>query len=86
MAILAEVLGDAGQTEEALTVAERGMETIRGTGMRRYEAEIFALKGDLLARRLERISQNSPQFITSDQQESEACFQRAIENGPLAKG
>ncbi len=79
MAILAEVLRDAGQTEEALTVAERGLETVRDTGMRRYEVEISVLKGDLLVRRLERMSQNNPQLITRDQKEAEACFQHAIE-------
>jgi DNA-binding winged helix-turn-helix (wHTH) protein/tetratricopeptide (TPR) repeat protein len=79
LAILAQVLREAGQIEEALTVAERGTETVRGTGMRRYEAELFALKGDLLVRRLERIPQNNPHLVTSDQQESEACFQHAIE-------
>jgi DNA-binding winged helix-turn-helix (wHTH) protein/predicted ATPase len=65
--LLAETLGCAGRTEEALHAIADSFEHISRTGERWWEAELHRLQGELLRSR----AGSSP--------ESEGCFQRAID-------
>jgi predicted ATPase len=47
LALLAEVYGKAGQTEERMKVLAEALATINRTGERYYEAELYRLKGEL---------------------------------------
>jgi predicted ATPase len=66
LGLLAEAYGEAGQTEEGLTVLAEAMAAVDTTGERYWEAELHRLKGELLRRR------------ASPTEEVEACFQQAL--------
>jgi predicted ATPase len=48
--LLAEVYGNAGQVEEGLRVLDEALAAVHNSGERRWEAELFRLKGELLLR------------------------------------
>jgi predicted ATPase len=66
LGLLAEAYGEAGQTEEGLTVLAEALAVVDKTGERYWEAELHRLKGELLRRR------------ASPMEEVEACFQRSL--------
>jgi class 3 adenylate cyclase/predicted ATPase len=68
LALLAEVLGNKGQAEEALTVLGEALALIARNGDRQYEAEIYRLKGELL------LNLSRPE----NQTDAESCFRHAI--------
>jgi predicted ATPase len=65
LALLAEACGKVGQVNEGLNVLAEALDAANGTGERRWLAELFRLKGELI--------------LTQDEDEAEACFVRAIE-------
>jgi predicted ATPase len=67
LALLAEVYGTVGQTEEGLASLAEALAHVDQTGERYYEAELHRLKGALLL-------QKSPDNAA----EAESCFQQAI--------
>jgi predicted ATPase len=72
LALLAEALGNENQGEEALNVLGEALAVSRANGDLMYEAEIYRLKGELLA-----------SSGAEDRGEAESCFRRAIE---IARG
>ncbi len=68
LALLAEAWGKLGQTEEGLRTLAEAMEALQTSGERRWEAEIYRLKGQLLL----------ASGGTRDE-EAEACFQQALD-------
>jgi TOMM system kinase/cyclase fusion protein len=64
---LAEALGKAGHTEEALAILTEGLAAVDRTGERFSEAELHRLKGELML------------MQGADETEVEACFHQAIE-------
>jgi predicted ATPase len=84
LALLAEVHGKIGQTEEGLTFLAEALAQVEKTGERFYEAELYRLKGELLRMgerekggKGEEISHSpTPPFAPSS---PEACFLKAIE-------
>ncbi|HKA56370.1 MAG TPA: hypothetical protein VKJ47_22190, partial [Candidatus Binatia bacterium] len=85
LALLAEMHGKMGQTEEGLTVLAEALALVDKTGERFYEPELYRLKGQLVLQSGVRgpASENpNPQHLTPSAQaeaEAEACFLRAIE-------
>jgi predicted ATPase len=71
LAMLAEVYGKVGQTEEGLTALAEALATVDRTGERFYEAELYRLKGELT------LQQHNVQRSTF--KEVEECFHKAIE-------
>ncbi len=67
LVLLAEVCGKVGQIEEALSLLGEGLAVAQNTGQRVYEAEVYRLKGELLA--LSRESHAG----------AETCFRQALE-------
>jgi tetratricopeptide (TPR) repeat protein len=67
LALLAEVYGNMGQAEAALTAVAEAFAHVDKTGERYYEAELHRLQGELLL-------VQSP----DNQSEAEACFHQAI--------
>jgi len=67
LALLAEGYGKAGLTEEGLRLLVEAQAAVRRSGERRWEAELYRLKGELL---LARSSENHA--------EAEACFREAF--------
>lgn len=65
LALLAEAYGKRGQVDEGLNVLAEALDAATGTGERRWQAELFRLKGELILRR--------------DEDEAEACLVQAIE-------
>ena len=68
LALLAEAWGKAGQAEEGLRALAEALEAMQTSGERRWEAEIYRLKGQLLL---------APGATHDD--EAEACFQQALD-------
>jgi class 3 adenylate cyclase/predicted ATPase len=68
LAMLAEAYGLAGETDKALEALTEALEVIEKTGERRWEPEVYRLKGDMLLVRAEQ-----------DASEAETCYDRAIE-------
>jgi class 3 adenylate cyclase/predicted ATPase len=68
LALLAEAYGKAGLTEEGLRLLVEAQAAVRRSGERRWEAELYRLKGELL---LARSSENHA--------EAEACFREAFD-------
>lgn len=94
LALLAEVYGKVGQTEEGLTALAEALTLVEKTGERFYEAELHRLKGELTLQSRASLGQVSDKFQTSQeksedpnirhptpstQAEAEACFLKAIE-------
>jgi predicted ATPase len=65
LALLAEAYGRRGLVDEGLNVLVEALDAANGTGERRWQAELFRLKGELI--------------LTRDEDEAEACLVRAIE-------
>jgi TOMM system kinase/cyclase fusion protein len=72
LALLAEVCGKEGQTEEALMLLAEALEVAHRTAERLHEAELYRLKGTLTL-------QSKVQGPKSKVQEAEACFLKAID-------
>jgi predicted ATPase len=74
LGLLAEALGKAGRAPEGLAVLGEALATVRRTGERSHEAELYRLQGELT-------SQQSKSGVPSHQAEpeAEACFLKAIE-------
>jgi predicted ATPase len=66
LAVLAEMYGKSGQTEEGLAALDEALALVDRTDERYYEAELHRLKGELL-------------LMRSAQVEAEASFHKAIE-------
>jgi predicted ATPase len=87
LALLAEVYGRVGQTEEGMVTLAEALTVVNKNGERFYEAELYRLKGQLvLQSRVQSLeSENpSPQLLipsTSAEvvQEAEECFLKAID-------
>ena len=73
LALLAEVQGKAGQTEEGLRVVNEALAIVERTEERFYEAELYRLKGELLLHDERRMQNDERQT-----QEAETCFQQAL--------
>ena len=68
LALLADVHGTLGEPEEGLTVLTEALTLVETTGERRYEPELYRLKGELL------LQQSSDNYT-----EAEACFHHALD-------
>jgi DNA-binding NtrC family response regulator/predicted ATPase len=68
LALLAEAWGRVGQAEEGLRTLAEALDAIHTSGERRWEAEIYRLKGQLLL---------APAAAHDD--EADACFQKALD-------
>jgi predicted ATPase len=92
LALLAEVYGKTGQTQEGLTVLAEAIAQKEKTGDRFYEAELYRIKGELTLQEsrasLKQVSDKSQASpgqvedkseITDPQAEAEECFLKAIE-------
>src|SRR4029434_6108734 len=64
---LAEAYGNSGQAGEGLRLLAEALAVMDDTGGRRYEAELYRIKGELLL-----------QQAVSDAPQAEACFQQAL--------
>jgi predicted ATPase len=71
--LLAEAYGKVGRTEEGLTLLAEALELVDKTGARRYEAELYRVKGELTL-------QSKVQGLKSKvEAEAEECFRKALE-------
>ncbi len=68
LALLAEAVGKGGSTEEGLSLLAEALVAVQRSGERRWEAELYRLKGELL---LVRSVENHP--------DAEACFRQALD-------
>jgi predicted ATPase len=71
LAILAEVYGTGGRAEEGLRAVAEGLAISHRTGERRFEAELYRLKGELLLQQAVWQGSLHP--------EAETCFRQAID-------
>jgi predicted ATPase len=67
LALLAEAAGQAGQPEAGLTALAEACTLVGATEERRWEAEVYRLKGTLLC-----------QLPCPDVGQADACFQQAL--------
>jgi DNA-binding winged helix-turn-helix (wHTH) protein/predicted ATPase len=67
LARLAEAYGNSGQAETGLSVLAEALAVMDTTEARRYEAQLYWLKGELLLRQ-----------VAPDAPQAEACFQQAL--------
>jgi len=74
LALLAEAYGKVGQREEGFAVLIEALATVKRTGERFYEAELYRLKGELTLK--QSVVQGRESSV---QTEGEECFRRAIE-------
>jgi predicted ATPase len=72
LALLVEALEKAGQTQEALRVAEEGIAVADRSRERYYQAELYRLKGELLM-------QSATRDRASGGRIAESCFKQAIQ-------
>jgi predicted ATPase len=85
LALLAEVYGKMGQTEEGLTALAEASALRQRTGEQWYEAELYRLKGELTLQQFQVSGstfqvQNSPASgVRGPESEAEECFWKAIE-------
>jgi len=81
LALLAEAYGKAGQAEEGLSVLVEALATVNQTGERRYEAELYRLKGTLPLQSKVQGPKPVLSLVEGSQveKEAEACFWKAIE-------
>jgi len=75
--LLAEALGRAGQTEEAVRTLEEALAITQGNGEGAYEAELYRLKGEVLLIQTARSGLSRTDDRTGVAQ-AEACFHHAI--------
>lgn len=80
LALLAEVCGKAGQTEEGLDVLAEALATVDTSGERFYEAELYRLKGELLLAQEGKSEKGKGERDegVEAKTEAEACFLKAI--------
>jgi predicted ATPase len=71
LALLAEVLGEDGQIDDALAAVAEALTMVERTGERCYEAELHRLHGELLLRRAG--------SADAREEAAEECFRRALE-------
>jgi len=82
--VLAEAYGKVRQVEEGLTLLAKVLAFMDKTGMRRDEAELYRIKGELTLQQLKmkngelKITETK-YIIASPQAEAERCFHKAIE-------
>jgi len=92
---VAEVYGKGGQTEEGLHVLDEAVATAHRTGERRYEAELYRLKGELLLQQvagqsgsrtaarkgslLVKVKRERTTHVSALLVEAEACFRQALD-------
>jgi predicted ATPase len=74
---LADALARAGRVDEGLAVLEEALEQVERTNERFSEAELFRLRGELLAGKTRR--GGDAETRREGEEEVEACFRRAIE-------
>jgi len=69
---------EAGQAEEGLRVVTEALARVESTGERKFEAELYRLKGELL---LSQARAKAEVKVESDRcyHEAEACYLRALE-------
>jgi class 3 adenylate cyclase/predicted ATPase len=86
LVLLAEAYGNRVQPEEGLNVLAETLDLVQKTGERRWEAELYRLKGELTLQKFQvsgsKFQVASPQRPASSAQataEAEACFLKAIE-------
>jgi predicted ATPase len=84
LALLAEVHGKMGQADEGLIALAEALAAVDKTWERRWEAELYRLKGELTLQRFQisssKFSVTEPRPLILDPQgEAEACFLKAIE-------
>ena len=72
LALLAEIYGKMGQSEEGLATLAEASAMVRRNGEKWYEAELYRLQGTLTL-------QSPVQGPKSQVEEAEACFLKAIE-------
>jgi adenylate cyclase len=72
LALLAEVYGQAGRTQEALGQIDEALDLAERTGERFWEAELHRLRGEMLLAKKE--SADPARTLA----QAEACFQRAL--------
>ncbi len=77
LAMFAEILGDAGKTEEGLIVIQEALDASSKTGMIYHEAEIYRLKGELLQRKISSNERSGEGHGTISNAIS--CFKKAIQ-------
>jgi len=73
LALLAKAQGKVGQAEEGLSTLAEALAVVDKTGERRYEAELYRLKGELT------LQQSNVQDLAFRGKEVEECFYKAIE-------
>jgi predicted ATPase len=80
LALLAEMLGQTGQTETGLAMLAEALTTVERSGERFWEAEIYRLKGELLLKHEgERPVPSALKGRNAERELSpEDCFRRAI--------
>jgi predicted ATPase len=95
LSLLAEIYGKGGRAEEGLGMLAAALATVKQTGERYYEADLYRLKGELTRQKeagggRREASPPSPQASSLPPQvspevalEVEGCFQKAIE---IARG
>jgi predicted ATPase len=85
LALLAEAHGRVGQIEKGFSALAEALTVVDRTEERRYEAELYRLKGQLTLQKFQVSGSKfqvppSPQHLTPNlQAEAEACFHQAIE-------
>jgi predicted ATPase/class 3 adenylate cyclase len=79
---LAEVYGKAGQPEQGLQVLAETLAAVSSNGERRFEAELYRLRGELL---LMQSTGTSGSHMAQAEVEAETCFRRAIEVARLQR-
>lgn len=68
LSLLGQAYGNGGQTEEGLSVLDDALDMVDRNGERRWEAELYRLKGELLLRRCK-----------ENHKDVETCFRQAID-------
>jgi predicted ATPase len=78
LSFLAGAYGKAGQAEEGLRLVSEALSRVERTGERKFGAELYRLKGELL---LSQVEAEAKIKTEADRcyYEAEACFQRALE-------
>jgi predicted ATPase len=73
LSLLAEAYGNAGQVEEGLRVLVEALAAVHKSGERRWEAELYRLKGELLLRQPVGAGLKHVPL-----EEAETCFRQAV--------
>ncbi|HEV8718666.1 MAG TPA: AAA family ATPase [Candidatus Binatia bacterium] len=73
LGLLAEACGNVGQAEEGVTTLAEALALVQKTGERRWEAELYRLKGTLT------LQSKVPSRKSQVEKEAEECFWKAVE-------